>query len=134
VELCRAVRSSGSSGLALEELAFGNRVGMESRSFSSARAESPGFVGGGRELGQLHDGVGEGSDDFTRPGIAQALGRLDDVFGSAPKAHDDLQIRKLCAQFRAEIARVDDRGGRDDGDANKIPVSFIDQFDQFPGY
>ena len=28
VELCRAVRSSGSSGLTLEELAFGNRLGV----------------------------------------------------------------------------------------------------------
>jgi hypothetical protein len=42
--------------------------------------------------------AGEGGDDFIRPRIAQALGRMDDVFGSAQK-DDDFQIRKLRSQF-----------------------------------
>jgi hypothetical protein len=42
--------------------------------------------------------AGEGGHDFIRPRIAQALGRMDDVFGSAQK-DDDFQIRKLRSQF-----------------------------------
>ena len=59
--------------------------------------EGPLHVAGRREFGQLHDRVGEGSDDFIRPGIAQALGRLGDVFGRAPEVDGNFQIRKLRA-------------------------------------
>ena len=47
--------------------------------------------------GQLHDGVGERGDDFIRLSIAQALGRLGDVFGRASEADGNFQIRKLRA-------------------------------------
>ena len=70
-----------------------------------------------RKLGQLNDGLGEGGEDFIGSGIAQALGRVSDVLGRTPKADGDFQIWKVCAQLRAEIARVDDRGGCNDGDA-----------------
>jgi hypothetical protein len=43
--------------------------------------------------------AGEGGDDFIRPRIAQALVRLGDVFGRAPKADGDFQIRKSRSQF-----------------------------------
>ena len=52
----------------------------------------------GRRAWPIARRPGEGGDDFIRPRIAQALGRMDDVFGSAPK-DDDFQIRKLRSQF-----------------------------------
>ena len=59
--------------------------------------EGPLHVAGRREFGQLHDRVGEGSDDFIPSGIAQALSRVGDVFGRSPEANGNFQIRKLRA-------------------------------------
>ena len=83
------------------------------------------FGSAGCKLGQLRDGRGESSVDFVRSRITQTLGCLGDVFGRAPKADCDFKMWKVCAQLRAEIARVDDRGGCDDGNACDIGVSFI---------
>ena len=91
------------------------------------------FGSAGCKLAQLRDGRGESSVDFVRSRITQTLGCLGEVFGRAPKADCDFKMWKVCAQLRAEIARVDDRGGCDDGNACDIGVSFINHFDQFVG-